>query len=258
MQRGVIGIAVSAAAIKRRPVGLVEFSALAESFHQVRVGDVGSAKSHGVGSALRNQRVGLNRAITATEDQHTLERVADLRTEDLGQFRSAGPVGFRDMQVGHASFAEGPGKVQGGGLCFGVSNVVGSKMRRQTHADAVSAYFVDHGIHGFERAAPQRLRCDIDLYVPLHASTPRRDAIEEVVDYDFVRQVVHRAVAAGHIGLQETLGDSILDALLAHPCVVAARVATSKPDVYPDCEAVGVETFRLRPGAAALLSDAQP
>lgn len=114
------------------------------------------------------------------------------------------------------------------------------------------------GIHGFERAAPQRLRCDIDLYVPLHASTPQRDAIEEVVDYDFVRQVVHQAVAAGHIGLQETLGDAILDALLTHPGVVAVRVATSKPDVYPDCEAVGVETFRLRPDAAALLSKAQP
>ncbi|MEG2047376.1 MAG: dihydroneopterin aldolase [Comamonas sp.] len=114
------------------------------------------------------------------------------------------------------------------------------------------------GIHGFERAAPQRMRFDIDLYVPLHTSTPQRDAIEEVVDYDFVRHVVHQAVAQGHIGLQETLGDAILDALLAHPGVVAARVATSKPDVYPDCEAVGVETFRLRPDAAALLSEAQP
>lgn len=114
------------------------------------------------------------------------------------------------------------------------------------------------GIHGFEREAPQRMRFDIDLYVPLHTSTPQRDAIEEVVDYDFVRQVVHQAVGQGHIGLQETLGDAILDALLAHPGVVAARVATSKPDVYPDCEAVGVETFRLRPDAAALLTEAQP
>ena len=114
------------------------------------------------------------------------------------------------------------------------------------------------GIHGFEREAPQRMRFDIDLYVPLHASTPQHDAIEEVVDYDFVRHTVHQAVAAGHIGLQETLGDAILDTLLAHPGVVAARVATSKPDVYPDCEAVGVETFRLRPDAAALLSATQP
>lgn len=114
------------------------------------------------------------------------------------------------------------------------------------------------GIHGFERAAPQRLRLDIDLYVPLAASTPQHDALDEVVDYDFVRQVVRQAVDPGHIGLQETLGDAILDALLAHPGVVAARVATSKPDVYPDCEAVGVETFRLRPNAAALLPDAQP
>jgi len=112
------------------------------------------------------------------------------------------------------------------------------------------------GIHDFERTAPQRMRLDIDLYVPLHASTPQRDALDEVVDYDFVRHVVHQAMAQGHIGLQETLGNAILDALLAHPGVVAARVATSKPDVYPDCDAVGVETFRLRPDAAALLSKA--
>ena len=27
----------------------------------------------------------------------------------------------------------------------------------------------------------------------------------------------------------------------------AARVSTEKPDVYPDCEAVGVEVFGLKP-----------
>ena len=37
------------------------------------------------------------------------------------------------------------------------------------------------GIHDFERAAPQRILFDIDLYVPLHQNTPRRDQIDEVV-----------------------------------------------------------------------------
>jgi dihydroneopterin aldolase len=60
--------------------------------------------------------------------------------------------------------------------------------------------------------------------------------------------VVHARVAQGHIGLQETLCDDVLDQLLAHPGVLAARVATCKPDVYPDCEAVGVEAFRAKPG----------
>ena len=104
------------------------------------------------------------------------------------------------------------------------------------------------GIHDFEIGQAQRVRLDIDLYVPLDATSPERDQIDEVVDYDFVRQVIHARVAQGHIGLQETLCDDVLDQLLAHPGVLAARVATCKPDVYPDCEAVGVEAFRAKPG----------
>ena len=104
------------------------------------------------------------------------------------------------------------------------------------------------GIHDFEIGQAQRVRLDIDLYVPLAATSPAHDQIDEVVDYDFVRQVVHARVAQGHIGLQETLCDDVLDQLLAHPGVLAARVATCKPDVYPDCEAVGVEAFRAKPG----------
>jgi dihydroneopterin aldolase len=104
------------------------------------------------------------------------------------------------------------------------------------------------GIHDFELTAPQRIVFDIELYVPLHTTTPQADRIDEVVDYDFVREVVHARVARGHINLQETLGDDILDALLAHPGVAAASVSTRKPDVYPDCDAVGVQTFRAKPG----------
>lgn len=103
------------------------------------------------------------------------------------------------------------------------------------------------GIHDFEKGRTQRLLIDVDLYVPLASTTPTRDAIEEVVDYDFVRQVVLRRIAAGPIGLQETLCDDIVAALLANPGVAAVRVSTRKPDVYPDCEAVGVEVFRFAP-----------
>lgn len=99
------------------------------------------------------------------------------------------------------------------------------------------------GIHDFEQAALQRLWIDVDLYVPYEASSPVRDALEEVVDYDFVRDIVAQRIAQGHIGLQETLCDDIARQLLGHPGVLAVRLSTSKPDVYPDCEAVGVEVF---------------
>ena len=108
------------------------------------------------------------------------------------------------------------------------------------------------GIHDFERAAAQRILFDIDLYVPLVQTTPQCDRIDEVVDYDFVRNEVTQITERGHIDLQETLCDAVLNALLAHPLVVAARVSTRKPDVYDDCEAVGVEAFRRKPAPGAL------
>ena len=104
------------------------------------------------------------------------------------------------------------------------------------------------GIHDFELKSSQRLIIDVDLYVSFAGTSPKDDRIDEVVDYDFVRAVVHGRVAEGHINLQETLCDDILSRLLEHTGVMAARVSTRKPDVYPDCEAVGVEVFRAKPG----------
>jgi 7,8-dihydroneopterin aldolase/epimerase/oxygenase len=99
------------------------------------------------------------------------------------------------------------------------------------------------GVHDFEKQGAQRVLINVDLYVPLAQSTPRADELDEVVDYDFIRRTVQARVARGHIQLQETLADDLLALMLQHPRVRAARVSTAKPDVYPDCEAVGVEVF---------------
>ncbi|MDO9316013.1 MAG: dihydroneopterin aldolase [Burkholderiaceae bacterium] len=105
---------------------------------------------------------------------------------------------------------------------------------------------VDIGAHDFEKQAPQRVLFNVELYVPLALSTPTADALDEVVDYDFIRRVIAERVARGHIELQETLCDDLLAAMLAHPRVKAALVSTEKPDVYPDCESVGCQVFGLR------------
>jgi dihydroneopterin aldolase len=103
------------------------------------------------------------------------------------------------------------------------------------------------GIHDFERNGAQRIVVNIDLYVPLAATTPHHDKIGEVLDYDFIHGTIRERVARGHINLQETLCDDLARVLLAHPLVRAVRVATEKPDVYPDCDAVGVEVFHVKP-----------
>lgn len=107
------------------------------------------------------------------------------------------------------------------------------------------------GAHAFEQTAPQRLWIDVALYVPYAQSTPAQDRLDEVVDYDFVRAVVAERIAQGHIVLQETLCDDLARRLLAHPGVQAVHLSTSKPDVYPDCEAVGVEVFVSKPAPVA-------
>ena len=110
--------------------------------------------------------------------------------------------------------------------------------------------WINIGVHDFEKKGEQRVLINVDLYVPLALSTPRADKLEEVVDYDFIRRSVAERVARGHIHLQETLVDDVLALMLAHPRVRAARVSTAKPDVYPDCDAVGVEVFGIKPVTA--------
>lgn len=107
--------------------------------------------------------------------------------------------------------------------------------------------WINIGVHDFEKKGEQRVLINVDLYVPLAMSTPHADKLDEVVDYDFIRRSVAERVAQGHIHLQETLVDDLLKVMLAHPRVRAARVSTEKPEVYPDCDAVGVEVFGLRP-----------
>jgi 7,8-dihydroneopterin aldolase/epimerase/oxygenase len=102
------------------------------------------------------------------------------------------------------------------------------------------------GVHEFEKRGTQALHINVDLYVPLANTTPKVDDLSEVVDYDFIRTTIVERIAKGHIHLQETLCDDIAAMMMKHPLVKAVRVSTEKPDVYLNCEAVGVEVFKVK------------
>ena len=102
------------------------------------------------------------------------------------------------------------------------------------------------GVHDFEKRGEQRVLINVELYVPLAVSTPTRDELDEVLDYDFIRRSIVARLARGHVHLQETLCDDVLAMMMAHPTVRAARVSSEKPDVYPDCKAVGCEVFAMK------------
>ena len=105
---------------------------------------------------------------------------------------------------------------------------------------------INIGVHDFEKKGEQRVLINVDLYIPLALSTPKADHLAEVVDYDFMRETIAQRMAQGHVHLQETLCDDVARSMLAHPQVRAVRVSTMKPDVYPDCDGVGVEVFSIK------------
>jgi len=105
---------------------------------------------------------------------------------------------------------------------------------------------VQIGAHDFEKTQAQRVIFNVELFVPYALSTPQADQLSEVVDYDFVRELIAARIGQGHVELQETLCDDLAAQMLANPRVQAVRLSSCKPDVYPDCEAVGVEVFRMK------------
>jgi dihydroneopterin aldolase len=106
--------------------------------------------------------------------------------------------------------------------------------------------YINIGVYDFEKKAEQRVILNVDLYIPFELNMPSKDTLDEVLDYDFMRETIRTRAKKGHIHLQETLCDDIVAAMLAHPNVMAARVSTAKPDVYADCHSVGVEVFRIK------------
>lgn len=99
---------------------------------------------------------------------------------------------------------------------------------------------VDIGFHDFEIGAPQTLRINIEVWLAA-SHFPRSDAVADAWDYDFLRTAVLGLVAGRRFNLQETVAHAIYDLVAARDGVAALRVSTRKPDVYPDCAAVGVE-----------------
>lgn len=104
------------------------------------------------------------------------------------------------------------------------------------------------GIHPHEKAAPQRIRVDVELLVQDEAAPGGigADDFRRVVDYQRLVELARAVVAAGHVLLVETLAERIAAAALADTRVERARVTVEKPDAFPDVEGVGVVVERRR------------
>jgi dihydroneopterin aldolase len=105
------------------------------------------------------------------------------------------------------------------------------------------------GIHPHEKAAPQRIRLDVELVVQDDAAPAEvgPDDIRRVVDYSRLVEVARATVAGGHVLLVETLAERVALAALEDGRVHRARVRVEKPEAFPDVAAVGVVVERRRP-----------
>jgi 7,8-dihydroneopterin aldolase/epimerase/oxygenase len=99
---------------------------------------------------------------------------------------------------------------------------------------------VDIGFHDFEIGTPQRLLVTVEVWVD-EASFAASDDRAGAWDYDFLRTEIGALADGRRFNLQETFVREIYDLVAARRGVTALRVASRKPDIYPDCSGVGVE-----------------
>ena len=98
----------------------------------------------------------------------------------------------------------------------------------------------DIGFHDFEVGAPQRLLVTVEIWLD-HVPAADSDDPAGAWNYDHIRRQIEELAAARRYNLQETLAHAVYERVAAMRGVRALRVATAKPDVYPNSRSVGVE-----------------
>ena len=123
-----------------------------------------------------------------------------------------------------------------------LDGLVPERLRPRTRKILLEDYCVnaDIGFHEFEVGAPQRLLVTVEVWVD-EQSFAAEDDSAAAWDYDFLRSEIAALAQGRRFNLQETVAREIYDLVAARRGVTAVRVATRKPDIYPDCAGVGVE-----------------
>ena len=98
----------------------------------------------------------------------------------------------------------------------------------------------DIGFHDYEVGNPQRLLVTVEIWLE-DLAPPDDDDPSAAWDYDYLRTEVQALASARRYNLQETLAHAIYQRVAAMRGVKAVRVATAKPDIYPEARGVGVE-----------------
>ncbi|HEY5289526.1 MAG TPA: dihydroneopterin aldolase [Caulobacteraceae bacterium] len=99
------------------------------------------------------------------------------------------------------------------------------------------------GVYEQERGATQPLMVDIELAVD--AAGWRH--LDDTINYEVLVRHAQAIAGSGHIGLVESYAQRLIEACLAEPRALSARVRVEKPRALaPDAVAAGVELFAVR------------
>jgi len=115
----------------------------------------------------------------------------------------------------------------------------GLKVREQRILVDRLEVMADIGFHDYEIGTPQRLLISVELWMTDHQA-PVGDDPGQAWDYDFVVQHIRELATKRRYNLQETLVHAIFERVAAARGIIALRVTSTKPDVYPDARGVGV------------------
>jgi 7,8-dihydroneopterin aldolase/epimerase/oxygenase len=102
------------------------------------------------------------------------------------------------------------------------------------------------GVLPAERCAPQRLLVDAEVDLDF-AAAAAQDDVAATLDYARAADLLTRLAVEGRFQLVETYVSRACDALLGmHPGAMRVCVSARKPDILPQCRAVGARLERRR------------
>lgn len=101
------------------------------------------------------------------------------------------------------------------------------------------------GLHEHEKGRTQRVHVNVELYADgkFYLKDVSR---ESIIDYDHVYRGIKEWAGKPHVLLIETYINELMDICFADARVRAARVAITKPDIFPEAQAAGVEVLLRR------------
>ncbi len=100
------------------------------------------------------------------------------------------------------------------------------------------------GVYDEEHQQRQPVIFNCEVWLLNQSASSPDDQLEDVLDYTSIIEIIRSEALSGHTGLQETLVDSIADAIVQLPQIVMLHLSTEKPQAYRQARGVGVEVWR--------------